>query len=388
MTVFKGRYERAKLPPQRIRILFQQYLHHIYSDSFLLSCSAVMLVLFGIDLLGVIGKRIGLSKLKHYDFATTIVSIGLFATFFGVLTGLYGFDSNNIAGSVPQLLEGLRFAFAASVMGMFLSLTLSIAHKFHGGGADDGEILHSIDSKMGALVTTFQSPAELVRQFTDMKSFLKSQLEQINVSLDKALGQLARGATQEVIQALEGIIQEFNQNLTAQFGDNFKQLNAACLTLVDWQKKYKDHIDITEKTLTKIMRSLEDSCKAAQELTKGNEKTQEICQAVADLIRTYDFQVRTLSTHLESCKNLGEQAGKFLSSTQKAITLSAENLNNFSGIIEESVGKQSESLARLTQDIDDQLPRALGELERVLTNITNQFAADYRSLFQFITDKQ
>lgn len=347
-----------------------------------------MLVLFCVDLVGVFGKIFGLKKLKHIDFATTIVSTGLFATFFGVLTGLYGFDSTNIANSVPQLLAGLRFAFAASVLGMFLSITLSVAHKFCGGSTEDEEVLHSIDRKMGAMVTTIQSPGELVRQFTEMKTFLQTQLEQINSSLDKALGQLARGATQEVIKALEGIIAEFNQNLTAQFGDNFKQLNAACLTLVEWQKRYKNHIDTAEKTLQKIMVSLEKSCKAAKELTGSNEKTQEICQEVGDLIRTYDFQVKTLSTHLESCKTLGEQAGKFLSSTQKAITLSAENLTNFSDLIEKSVGKQSESLARLTQDIDEQLPKALGELERVLTNITNQFAADYRSLFQFITDKQ
>lgn len=54
---------------------------------------------------------------------------------------------------------------------MFLSVSLSIIHKIVGGDDDDEEILHSIDRKMGALVTTIESPGELVRQFTDMKSF-------------------------------------------------------------------------------------------------------------------------------------------------------------------------------------------------------------------------
>ncbi len=365
-----------------------QYYTHIITDPILLVCSSVMFLLFLVDLCGLLARRAGNTKVRHLSFATTIVSVGLFATFVGVLLGLYGFDSANISDSVPKLLEGLRFAFAASVLGMFLSLTLSIAHKFLGGGGEDEEVLQSIDRKLGTLVTTIQSPGQLVQQFGELKTFLKEQLQQINSSLDSALDQLGRGATQEVIQALERIITEFNSNLTAQFGDNFKELNTACQRLVDWQVKYKDHVETAESALEQILIAVEKSCAAAEELNRSNEKTQKVCTEVGGLIRTYDVQIHTLATHLESCKNLGEQAGRFLTNTQKAITMSAEQLNAFSGVIENSVSQQSESLAKLTDDINQQLPKALGELESVLTNITNQFAADYRSLFQFITDKR
>ena len=271
---------------------------------------------------------------------------------------------------------------------MGLSLSLSIAHKLFGEAAEDGDVLHSIDRKMSAMVATVQSPAELVKQFSEMKGFLKEHLTKINVSLDEALNQLARGATQEVIEALEKIIGEFNSNLTTQFGDNFKQLNAACLKLIEWQKDYTIHIETTEKNLQVLMRSLDQSATAATELTKSNEKTQRVCAEVGALMRSYDIQVKTLEAHLSNCKALGEQAGKFLTTTQTALTKSAENMTSFSGVIEASVGKQSETLAKLTREIDQQLPKTLGELEKVLTAITNQFAADYRSLFQFVTNKR
>ena len=347
-----------------------------------------MLILFCVDFFGLAAKRFQFANCRHLSFGTTIVSIGLLATFVGVLVGLYGFDSADISASVPRLLEGLRFAFAASVLGMFLSVLLSILHKFLGGTAEDEDVLHSIDRKMGALVTTIESPGELVRQFSEMKIFLKEQMEQVNSSLDQALTQLSRGASQEVVQALERIIKDFNQNLTSQFGDNFKELNTACHRLIEWQGNYKTHIETAEEGLQAILDSLEESCEAAQEINQANQQTQKVCKEVGGLIRTYDVQVGTLATHLQSCKALGEQAGQFLTYTQKAISQSADNLNQFSGVIENSVGKQSESLARLTKDIDQQLPKALGELEKVLTDITNQFAADYRSLFQFITDKR
>ncbi|MCO6431752.1 MAG: hypothetical protein J5J00_12915 [Deltaproteobacteria bacterium] len=369
--------------------LVLKFIEHIFSDPFLLGCAVAMLVLFALDVVGLAGRVLGKPRIRHFDFKTPIVSIGLFGTFFGVLVGLYGFDTADIKMSVPRLLEGLKFAFAISVLGMFLSLSLSVLDKLTGGsGEDNSEILRSIDRKMGGLVTSIESPAELISQFTEMKSFLKNQLEQINKSLDKALAQLARGATQEVIQALQKIITEFNQNLQQQFGENFKELNKACYKMVEWQEKYRDHVDTTEAHLAQIIASLDEARSAVNELVENNQETQEVCREVGGLIRTYDVQVKTLATYLETCKTLGEQAKSFFANTEKAITLSSQNLNSFSSIIEQSVGRQSETLAQLTQDINDQLPKALGDLEKVLSNITNQFASDYRSLFQFITDRR
>lgn len=365
------------------------FFGHIWSDSFLLGCAAAMLMLFTYELAGLAGRLPGIVTVRHLDLKTPIVSIGLFGTFYGVLTGLYGFDPKHISESVPHLLEGLKFAFGISVIGMFLSLTLSIIDTFLGGGEkSDDSILRSIDYKIGQLITPKDSSKELVQQFVEMKSFLKGHLEDINSSLEKALLHLAQGATKEVTQALERIMTEFNENLKTQFGENFKQLNLACFKLVEWQEKYRAHIDATESHLAEIIHSLDKARDAARDLVAREEKTAAVCDKVGGLIRTYDLQVGTLATYLEQCKNLGNQAGSFLANTEKALALSNENLDSFSRVIESSLGKQSEALAQLTEDIDRQVPKALGELEKVLTTITNQFAADYRSLFQFITDKR
>ena len=344
-----------------------------------------MIVLFCIDFFGLLGNRFGYIQTQTFSFSTTVVSVGLFATFVGVLSGLYGFNPSNVTASVPTLLEGLRFAFAGSVLGMGLSLVLSISHKLLGQDAEDEEVLHSIDRRLATLVDTLQAPGELVKQFNEMKSFLKDHLHRINHSLDEALSQLARGATQEVIEALEKIINDFNQNLTTQFGDNFKQLNYACVRLVDWQTQYRAHIEQTDLGLRQITETLSESCTAAKQLTVSNENIQHTCLEVSKLIKAYDIQTMTLEEHLRSCKTLGAEAKTFLASTQSALAQAARSLDSFSSVIEHSVGKQSEVLTQLTSDIDQQLPKALGELENVLTSITNQFAADYRSLFQFVT---
>ncbi|MFN8391695.1 MAG: hypothetical protein U0136_15510 [Bdellovibrionota bacterium] len=368
--------------------MITQYLHHLFADPALLLCSLTMLTLFAVDLFGLVGNRLGLIRWRPVSFSTTVVSVGLFATFLGVLSGLYSFNPMNVSASVPTLLEGLRFAFAGSVLGMGLSLVLSVSHKMLGQESENEEVLHSIDRKIGSLVATLQAPGELVKQFNEMKNFLTEHLQRINSSLERALEQLARGATQEVIVALEQIIKDFNQNLTTQFGDNFRQLNVACSRLVEWQTKYQEHIEHTEMGLRHVTQTLDQSCAAAKQLTLSNENIQRTCLDVSRLIKTYDIQTATLEEHLRSCKDLGTEAQAFLSSTQSALAEAARTLDSFSAVIQKSVGKQSEALTQLTTDIDHQLPKALGELENVLTSITNQFAADYRSLFQFVTKNQ
>jgi translation initiation factor 2 alpha subunit (eIF-2alpha) len=47
-------------------------------------------------------------------------------------------------------------------------------------------------------------------------------------------------ATEEIIKALQDVIKDFNNNLTEQFGDNFKQLNEAVLKMIEWQSTYKN----------------------------------------------------------------------------------------------------------------------------------------------------
>jgi hypothetical protein len=63
---------------------------------------------------------------EHIDYQSIIVSIGIFGTFVGIVVGLVNFDTSNIVASVPSLLEGLKFAFITSIIGMGLSILLSV----------------------------------------------------------------------------------------------------------------------------------------------------------------------------------------------------------------------------------------------------------------------
>lgn len=69
---------------------------------------------------------------RKWNFKSAIVSTGLLGTFVGVFWGLYNFDTTDIAAGVPALLEGLKLAFATSIVGIGLSTMLSVVQTILG----------------------------------------------------------------------------------------------------------------------------------------------------------------------------------------------------------------------------------------------------------------
>ena len=134
-------------------------------------------------------------KNSNRNYKNEIVSLGVLGTFIGISIGLYHFDVTHIKESMPILLSGLKTAFITSGVGIFFSIVLSI---------------------------------------------IKPKRESKN----------------EMLGALELIVKDFNNNLTEQFGDNFKQLNEAVKNMIIWQENYKDHISHSEQSLNNILSEL------------------------------------------------------------------------------------------------------------------------------------
>src|ERR1700742_2801005 len=57
---------------------------------------------------------------------------GIFFTFLGIAEGLYEFNPQKIDASIPTLLDGLKTAFIASVVGVDAALTLKLRYAVFG----------------------------------------------------------------------------------------------------------------------------------------------------------------------------------------------------------------------------------------------------------------
>ena len=106
-----------------------------------------------------------------------------------------------------------------------------------------------------------------------MRTLLQEKLIDIINSLEKAVETLSRGATEEIIKALEQVIVDFNSNLTEQFGESFKKLNEAVFSLVLWQENYKEQIVDFENKLKATLQTVELSNITTVELFKEESNT-------------------------------------------------------------------------------------------------------------------
>jgi len=331
---------------------------------------------------------------KHKDFKSLIVSTGVAGTFIGVFIGLQEFDTNNIEGSVPTLLEGLKIAFVTSIGGMIISIFINAVEKSLGNVSDDElNVLVDMDKKLSSLPKLEEHSKNTVDQLKNFRVEIKDEndktrtmivksLVKTNESLDKAIETLSKGATEEIIKALENVIQDFNKNLTEQFGENFKKLNESVLKLILWQNNYKEQVEKNTVLLNSISTSLDNSKTTLESISSRNKEVIKVNQALKEALTKQEEQLARSNDNISA----QDQIIKNLSSSFKTLSETLENVSNktdsLSKGIEGSLSVQSDALTKLTDSIRKQLPESLGELETTLAGMTTKFARDYNAFLE------
>jgi translation initiation factor 2 alpha subunit (eIF-2alpha) len=99
-----------------------------------------------------------------------------------------------------------------------------------------------------------------------MRVDLVDQTQDLNKSFKEFADKVAENNSKALIEALEGVMRDFNTKINEQFGDNFKQLNQAVGNMLVWQENYKQSVESTEKLLAEIRTSIDTSKSALAEV--------------------------------------------------------------------------------------------------------------------------
>jgi hypothetical protein len=166
---------------------------------------------------------------KTKNFRNECVSIGMLGTFTGITVSLFNFDSENISASIPLFLDGLKMAFITSGCGVMASILLSIR-------------------KPDIETSNMEQLIELQRQNNEI--------------IGESLKNISTNVNDEIVNSLRKVVEDFNENLTSQFGENFKALNEAFFKLVIWQENYTKMIESQQQCVEKqhkvVISRLED----------------------------------------------------------------------------------------------------------------------------------
>ncbi len=320
-------------------------------------------------------------KQKHRDFKSIIMSTGVLGTFVGIFVGLQDFDVSNVENSVPSLLAGLKTAFYTSILGMALAILLSILQKSKAVKTDFENMLDYFSLQAGKLdkldrlqeiVAQNQTQIEFQKAYSQQQAnnfkVLEDYFAKTNLALKEAMHHLAQGASKELISALEGVIRDFNQRITDQFGDNFKELNNAVAQMILWQSNYKDSIVGLDSSLKNTLKLFESTKESLEAVAMRNAEVLEVYTALAHSIEASRIENEKLSHLLQGFEKMHENANKALGSVEslsqnlqhthtQALEYTKESLGEVQDFLTKSVKTHQEN----TQEILENSFKAIEE---------------------------
>jgi hypothetical protein len=360
----------------------------------------------------------------HRQFTGLMTGLGILGTFFGVVVGLQDFDTSNIGRSIGPLLEGLKVSFATSVAGILASVFTEVIERTFpakrgklGDPVADSINQHMLD--LSELIVAAKTANESVASnVAGLRTEMRDEAQAVRRVMESALEKLSKGATEEIIKALEDVIKDFNRNLTEQFGENFKQLNSACLQLVVWQQDFRESVVTATQAIGAAQAAISGCREQFEAALPKKQEFLEVVEGVglsvkalaalndrlAGISGQQEFVIAKLQESLVQMQNEVARTGEHVRSEAGAVsTKSQEMLGGFAQLsvkVEESrrgveamLLEHARGHKAVAENIDDvvrklgsgnselqgHLGQSLRQLETALTSLTADFGRAYRS---------
>lgn len=376
----------------------------------------------------------------HYSSKTAelapniLTSIGIFGTFLGVALGLWHFDTADIHGSVPKLMDGLKTAFWSSIAGLLGALTIKLRSTFAQAGRRTvtqtrAASIDDLDASLKLLADQFNSQRE-----DSVPSLLKKQHEdnqngvrQIVYVLEHYEERMAEANAKALVEAIEAVMQDFNTRINEQYGDNFKRLNESVGKMLDWQNNYRAQLQQLIDEQERTAGSMKEASNAFEYMVKHANAFNGISESLQDLLSGLEAQRANLQDQLgglatvvnnaaEGLPQLEERIGALTTGiaeqvheqqrwTVEHITKAQEGIQSQLSDVLEKSGAQLQQQQQLTHQqltriaekverqvsvlddsMEEELNKALQSFGMQLTALSEKFVSDYSPLTQKLQD--
>ena len=346
-------------------------------------------------------------KIRHQQvntIASIVTVIGVLGTFFGIAIGLFQFDTEDIEASVPQLLNGLKFAFVTSILGIIGSIVLKWSalndrksqaaseETYTGATVDDlagllhnilaveqeegketRETLRSIEKSL-----TGDGDSTVLTQLQKLRTTFSDKQDDLIRAFNEFADQMAENNTKALIEALEEVMRDFNAKINEQFGDNFKQLNEAVGRINEWQEQYRQQMNelaaqfqIAAESIEKSRESLEIIAERSSAIVSNSEKLDPILQAL-------QHQIQQLNNHLTAFSALADNARNAFPIIEDRLN---QLTNDFSTVVRETINDSHASMDRQREALTNQSQ----QLETMVENTVHHIQEQTEDIFERTT---
>ncbi len=261
-----------------------------------------------------------------------LTSLGILGTFMGMMSGLSSLDFSNAAGimdSIPNLLEGMRFAFGTSVVGVSCSIIFNMINRILQGSGyraidDFVECFTSL-----AMSRPLDNDVQLICQNQDSNHMLSgladvlpgtlAQVMETSIArtmtpVAQAMDNFLIGATRAQVDGVSRIVGNFVQQMNASLNDQFVQLGRTMTEINQNQQLAMSQVAASTqaaaaivadaKQLRAISQDVMDRfAQYMQELSAARTRDEQFEQSATQLLHNMQ---RMSESHAQSLQTLGE----------------------------------------------------------------------------------
>lgn len=215
---------------------------------------------------------------------------------------------------------------------------------------------------------------DLIAQTVKRQDEARKQFEiQLFAEMKEFADLMSRSATEAVIDALRQVIVEFNNNLTEQFGENFKALDASVQKLVEWQGRYAGQVDQMGQ---QFQRSVDGVDTTREALVRIGEECSRIPASMDELravIVVNQHQIQELARHLEAFVQMRDKAVEAVPQIREQIGFVTEQLGAAAVDMSEVLSEKSELFASHVNSTN----RAVIEMANEVSNSTDKLREEF-----------
>lgn len=269
-----------------------------------------------------------------------LTSLGILGTFMGLMQGLTSVDFSNAEGtiqSIPQLLGGMRFAFATSVAGISCSLMFNMFNRMAAGHAvralDNFEdafydlaMPRPLQPEVQMMCQKQDEDANMVRLAESVGNHVAASLE---MALSRAMSPLQQSldtfikcATREQVDGVRRIVGQFVQQMNHSLSDQFTALGETMSIVNDGQMQTQANLQTTLEAARVMAQNAQTIERATAEIAR---QVQTLSASMQTECAQRESMARSAQTATEDMSAQLEALGRSLKRMQAAVdTLTAE----------------------------------------------------------------
>ncbi|RMH39899.1 MAG: hypothetical protein D6694_10685, partial [Gammaproteobacteria bacterium] len=289
---------------------------------------------------------------KRINWANQLTSaytvLGVLGTFLGIFFGLLKFDVSDITASIPGLLEGMKTAFATSIVGISLSLIMGVVVRWW---------LNKIESKEISPMDVQNQLLAEIKNGLEQQAAVLAQMISIHQQQGDHLAKMLsaqEAQAKDVAQLRQKFLQEENKDIAS----------------------VRDAIGGVLEKLSVLQEQMGDVKRSASETTVQTTESKQILKKLEEVASS---KLTQIDEKLDGQRVLVQETNNELRALKQGQLDYAEKLDAHVSSLIETMGKNSELLERKFDEFSELLQKSNTEaLVEVMKQATESFNEQMR----------